>query len=151
MAIVFTIWPMPSVELLKAVIDHDAPESITGDMPAPVKWRHKRLAKELEATELAICHEFKLTTEFDIDDFEKKILHYCDIMEFALFASEEIDMGNRVMLTQYQNAMEAFKRLDLIDITPEAKELYDYIKARGEILYPQVAAEHLPLHSWPGY
>lgn len=151
LAIILTIWPNASTDILKAALYHDAPEAISGDMPAPAKWRHRDLGSAMDVVEEAIAVEFQLTTV--LNSFEERVLKYADIMEFAMFACEEIDMGNRLMCTQFFNAMQAFNRLRLTDITPEGMELYDYVKTRGERLYGNTALDPIdqPLNGWPTY
>lgn len=152
LAIILSIWESPSIDLLKAALYHDSPECLIGDTPAPAKWRHYDLAVALDKAEDSIAKEFGLITESSLNLFEAKVLKYADVMEFAMFACEEIDMGNQSMREQFFNAMAAFKRLGLIDITPEAQQLYDYVKTRGELLYARAcSAVEQPFNSWPEY
>ena len=49
--IIMELWPDSRADLIYASLLHDVPEQLIGDVPAPTKWAHTRLAKELSLAE----------------------------------------------------------------------------------------------------
>lgn len=140
-----------SSRLIVAALYHDVAEAITGDTPAPVKWAHPLLEIELKAAEARIDKEFGIP-DFSLSAFEIRILKYCDLMELAMFALEEVDTGNKVMAVVAWNALNAVKKRSLEHITEESLALWkqvgsDYVGrcgatgTFGEDCY----------HGWPAY
>lgn len=133
LAILFTI-AEGSVAISRSLIEgclyHDAPEAITGDVPAPVKWHHGTLADALNAAEYRIEQEFSLS--INLVEIERKLLSYCDLMELAMFSCEEADSGNIQMAVVLRNTIRAIEKRKITDVTPYALELFDYVKTYAE-------------------
>lgn len=130
--------------LLMGALYHDAVESVTGDTPAPVKWRHPRLEEALREAEASIGMEFDLLTTLTTK--QKRLIKYADYMELVMFSLEEYDTGNKTMATVARNAINAIKGRELTDITPSALRLYDLMAVRVESLPKEET-----LHGWPDY
>ena len=88
--------PTASHALIWAVLEHDLPERLTGDIPAPTKWFDVVNRTELGRMEKIIAekvvgksHEAELSYE------ERKWLRALDIFELALFCRDQIMLGNR--------------------------------------------------------
>lgn len=127
-----------SVELLMAALHHDAPEFFTGDVPATAKWNHIALEEGLRRAEENIIKSygfFKLPE----GSREARLVKYADCMELAMFSLEEMQMGNWYAKKMAFNAIEAIKRKGLIDITPEAKNLYDFVRLKFERMQKELA------------
>lgn len=85
----------PPARLLAAAACHDLSEIATGDIPAPVKRAHPDLRSALN----------RITTEWEqargiryaLTDDEAMLLKWADYMEFAMYATEEVRMGNSFM------------------------------------------------------
>ncbi len=119
----------PSEELIKAVLYHDAPEAMTGDVPAPTKGRHPDLKAALVKAEAMIEATHDIAIE--LTRYEKDVLACCDLMELAMYAIEEVDMGNKTMASVMRNCMKALVRYehDLLK-TGNARNMYAFIKQR---------------------
>jgi 5'-deoxynucleotidase YfbR-like HD superfamily hydrolase len=135
-------------KLLVAALYHDAPEAITGDMPAPVKSGYPQLKDAMASAEKGIAIEFDLYVELTV--FEKSILRYCDLMECALYAMEEIETGNIAMAKVFRNCMNGIRKDRLADVTPSALRLYDMLQTKYELKYVSNLGEDVT-HGWPEF
>lgn len=115
----------PSALLLKAALAHDAPECITGDVPAPAKWLHVELEDALRLVEGRLKREYDLI--FGLDPRETRLLKFADMLELSIYSLEEVDMGNRHMAVMAYNAINAIKVRGLFDVTADANELYNEV------------------------
>lgn len=58
--LILDLHPAPSVELLEAVLHHDLPETITGDVPYGAKQRWPELKEALDWAEAEIATDYEL-------------------------------------------------------------------------------------------
>lgn len=103
----------PSPELFKAALYHDLPESVTGDIPAPTKWRYPKLAEELEVAELEFIRRNNINVE--LTDREWLALKYADMAELVYYCIDQLNLGNRNMLQIAYNGVEYLGKLDLLN------------------------------------
>lgn len=115
--IVLELEPEASLNLIKAVMNHDMAEVITGDIPATFKWRFPVANDALAVTEKVIEEEFGLTA--DITDYEKLVLKYADLLELTMYCCEQLDMGNRFTLQILENGVSALQRLPTLNVRAE--------------------------------
>jgi len=87
------LWENCSKNLLLAALYHDVSEAHLGDNPAPIKWKHPKLAQALADVEHDLINEMGLWIALDDDD--KKRLKIADMMELLWFCIEEERRGNR--------------------------------------------------------
>ena len=87
---------LPRPELLAAALTHDLSEIATGDVPAPVKRDNPALKIELHKISEAWEHE--MGVRYNLTAEEAALLLWCDRVDFALYALEEVTMGNRYFL-----------------------------------------------------
>lgn len=130
----------PSAALLAAALVHDLSEIATGDVPAPVKRHNPDLKRMLN--ELSTKWEHDMGVRYEIDAEEQHILLWCDRMDFALYALEEVTMGNRffdeylIRITEWLAEMPA--PVVCGDTTP-ATELYEGVTAAvRHVLYDRL-------------
>lgn len=147
MAVLLTICK-PSAQLMQAALYHDAAEAITGDVPSITKLHHPDIKEALVEAEVSIEKEFEIGIPLTIE--EHGLLKYCDMMELALFATEETDMGNVRMAVVIRNALWIIRKRELTNVTRAAKELYDFMWHRTEKKYPAGYGED-SLNGWPEY
>lgn len=95
--IVLKIWPDASAKLLKACMFHDLAEVVTGDVPAPTKWSYPRLGTALTEIERIFNTRHGLLAMDELNEMEKWVLRWADMMELVLFARSEQAMGNSFM------------------------------------------------------
>jgi 5'-deoxynucleotidase YfbR-like HD superfamily hydrolase len=84
---------LPRPELLAAALTHDLSEIATGDTPAPVKREHPALKQTLNA--ISTKWEQDMGVRYHLTQAEEQVLLWCDRMDFALYAFEEVQMGNK--------------------------------------------------------
>src|SRR4029077_15332745 len=101
LAILFCVEATPSMALIRACLYHDAAEAMTGDVPAPTKWAHSILREGIDAAEKSIMRDHDM--HIPLTEREKKLMLYCDLMELAMYASEEVDTGNTTMASVLRN------------------------------------------------
>lgn len=134
--------------LMKAAMYHDAPEAITGDTPAPAKWAHPKFEEQLKVVEHTILKEFDLASE--ISAYEYLLLKFCDMMELAMYAVEEWDMGNKMFATVAQNALNAIARRGLHRTNEKTQKLYDKVCCDFHGKTGMNYSEEV-YHGWPQY
>lgn len=83
----------PPSRVLLAALCHDLSELVTGDLPATAKREHPALRAAANA--VTTPWEKRLGLRYELTDDEQLTLLYCDRMEFALYALEEVTAGNR--------------------------------------------------------
>jgi 5'-deoxynucleotidase YfbR-like HD superfamily hydrolase len=119
-------------KMLIAAIYHDAPEAITGDVPANTKWNYPLIEEGLKAAEEKIECEYDLF-RIDPSSEEGRLLKFADGMELAIFCLEEMRMGNRNVEKMAYRIFEAIEKRGLVDITPEAYDLFMWAKIEFEL------------------
>lgn len=96
------IYPEARKEVLLAVMHHDFPELVTGDIPAPIKRQIPRLALLLNEAEEGTA---PLHQDFDLSAFEEAVVKFCDLMELVLWCLEECRMGNQYARLPLENGL----------------------------------------------
>lgn len=97
------VWPTAPARLLRAVIHHDLPELVTGDVPAPTKRNIPSLSIILEEAERGAGPLYR--DDEDLTTYEQAVLKWVDYMELALWCMEEMNMGNMYALPPFTNVM----------------------------------------------
>jgi 5'-deoxynucleotidase len=119
----------PPARLLGAALLHDVPEVITGDVPAPAKWRSKPLTDALAELEAEWMATFKM--EFpELDEAEARLLKWADSIELVLWCLEEVEMGNRPMLALAQRGHDHAALCVAKGLPPRAVALHNDTAAR---------------------
>lgn len=93
----------PSANLLKAAMFHDLAESVTGDVPAPVKWMAPNIRAELLIIEREFEKEFHL--EIALSPKEELVLKWADSLELAWYCVDQMRLGNQNVEDVYQNIL----------------------------------------------
>jgi 5'-deoxynucleotidase YfbR-like HD superfamily hydrolase len=123
---------MPTPYLLAAALCHDLSEIATGDIPAPVKRGHPDLKKTLNR--ISHAWECEMNVRFGLTDEEQHLLLWCDRMDFALYALEEVTMGNGYFKEYLGRIIQWIKDMPLPSIRGDASastELYLGVTARA--------------------
>ena len=77
--------------LYAAILHHDLPELMTGDIPAPIKRAHPALGPLLEEIEQGLA---PLYLPVDLLPEDAALLKWADTMELVLWCLEEVRLGN---------------------------------------------------------
>lgn len=91
----------PSANLLKAALIHDLPECVTGDIPAPAKWRNPDLSQALHRIERKFEDDTGLFVELNSE--EEMLLKFADSLECGFFCVDQMMLGNRNLEPSYHN------------------------------------------------
>lgn len=101
--LLLVLHPEPSLNLIKAVQWHDAPERYTGDIAAPAKWASEKLTDAIFEIEMQIHEYFGTAVELAQD--ELLWLFTVDKLDLLLMAQERLALGDiRFMQMQVEAA-----------------------------------------------
>lgn len=113
---------------VEAVLHHDLPELMTGDIPAPIKRAHPQLGPLLDDIEeglAPLCISVMLTSD------QEALLKWADKMELVLWCLEELEMGN----TQVRDMIRVTMGWILTTVVPTcARPLTDEVVSRMSYL-----------------
>lgn len=100
-------------ELLLGCMVHDVPERIVGDSPHPAKYplTQGRLGALLHEAEAPVIEAFGIG--IDLSDRERQILAICDLLDFVLWARQEVHMGNTIMKGALEHGMRGLRAMPL--------------------------------------
>jgi len=100
LAMLRILFPEASRNLIWAIIEHDIPERLTGDIPSPTKWYGVIDKNNLTQMEHDINSEiFGDDSMSLLTQEEAKILHGLDITELYMFCKDQIQLGNQNLTT----------------------------------------------------
>lgn len=133
--------PDASGSLIRAVVQHDIPERITGDMPYPAKKAGVQNNDVQAHIEMHLIEQvFGHDAVQDINDHEVKWLRGLDMLEFYCYVRDQLMLGNRgygTKLVAVENYMEKYRHK-----YPEAiVDTYFLIKQHGWETLPDVVGE----------
>lgn len=127
--------PEMTMKLWRAALYHDAPEAITGDVPATAKWRFPHLNRSLDIVEVRIKEDCDL--DIDLSDKEYTVLKFCDTMELVLFSIEEAERGDKNTIRVIWNCFRFLStNKHIYEVTEKAKDLYQYVYGYAFKHYP---------------
>ena len=107
--IILTLHPDPSLNLIKAILWHDAPERFLGDLPAPAKWYNPELTAEYEKAEKIVAEHMGIQGVFSaLDEDDKHWLKAADRLELLLWCQDQMALGNRHVQNVHDNVIEWF-------------------------------------------
>ena len=95
--------PNPSLDLIKAILDHDVAEFVVGDMPSTMKMMSPAIADELQRVEDQVEERFGLHTYLTLE--ELRWLKACDLMELYLWTIDQLAMGNNFAAMIHNNIL----------------------------------------------
>jgi 5'-deoxynucleotidase YfbR-like HD superfamily hydrolase len=142
LALIDFVNPEASIDLWRAALWHDAPEGITGDVPSTAKWRFPILEDGLKEAESAVKAQYGMIATLTME--QAKILKFCDLMELAIFAIEEVDHGDITLRPIAVRCIDAIEKRKLVDVTPNAMRLFLIVKTFLE----QGPAPRSTFHEW---
>ena len=122
LAMLRLLYPTASSNLLWAIIEHDMPERLTGDFPAPAKWFGVVDRTRLDNLEFDINTEvFGQDTVQKLTERERGWLKGLDILELYLFCKDELMLGNAGIITMMRRIEKFIERtrsgfpVDIVD------------------------------------
>ena len=83
-----------SAALVSAILHHDVPEAITGDVPATARWKSPALQASLALLDNEVIERYGLQDHELLSPAELRILKLSDLLELVMFCIEDAEMGN---------------------------------------------------------
>ena len=124
LAMLRILWPKAPLHLIWAIVEHDAPERLTGDIPAPTKWFGIVNKPELQLFERQILIEIYGEDSSDkLTDEELSWLAGLDIFELALFCRDQLMFGNRNLEVMLER-IHTFVRKNAHLFAPKVLDVY---------------------------
>lgn len=96
------VYPECRKEVWRAIMHHDLPELMTGDMPGPMKRASPQLGVLMEELEQDLA---PLYQDIDLSTHEVAVIKWCDKVELVLWCLEEAKMGNLYALDPVVTAL----------------------------------------------
>lgn len=127
--LLFQLYPgKPPVDLVEAILYHDAHERTVGDLPAPAKWAWPKMTKEYEEAARQVDDRLRIKKTHLLSGLGLQWLKALDGFEFYLWCLDEQAMGNR----NAENCLGQIEaHLDTMTMPEEVREVYDEYKRTG--------------------
>ncbi len=127
LAILRLLWPDAPIQLLWAIIEHDIPERLIGDIPSPSihyggfiePWSMMEMQQKILGELFGEFHHTKL------DDLLQSWLKGLDLLELYLYAKDQLRLGNRNLETMRVFIEERFKHKASLYPEPILNLFYD--------------------------
>lgn len=120
--------PKPSIDLIWAILAHDSPERLIGDIPRPAKWagvvNEERIASLENEILKDVGLDYKLTPE------ENSWLEGLDIVELWLWTLDQDNLGNKNILIM-KNRIEQYILKTWRKMPPQLITFFNYVRANG--------------------
>jgi len=130
LVILDAVYPDADKNVWRAMLYHDLPEAVTGDVPAPAKWDNPKLEEALREVEEDIHLDYQ--TKTFLSEEEHRYVKFADIMELVFYGIEEYMMGNRGVEDMVRRAIGAVRNRELISLNERTQELTEYAMALFE-------------------
>ena len=113
LAMLRLLWPDAPVSLIWAILEHDIPERVIGDVPSPaLRNVYQESLADVAVEESAVMEELfgELPTNVGFSKEEYLWLKGLDILELYLYAKDQFRLGNRNLETMRVAIEDRFKR-----------------------------------------
>ena len=115
--LMYQLFPTDYPRLSIYCLTHDIPEAWIGDIPSPaLKYAPDCVKKHFMDMENKLFTSLDLPNHNDLPELDKKKLLACDILEFYLWAREQLEMGNRYVEEALRELDSYFEREPLYGI-----------------------------------
>lgn len=132
-----------TMNLIRAVLYHDLAEQTTGDLPSPACWRDHRAKTLLETDEENFLRHLGISSLPDLAwthtqlNEEQALLEAADYLDLCYTALDSALNGRLDALSMLKRLWGNLARAQRTNITPRAKELYEYWLEASQELYSQ--------------
>ncbi len=138
LAMLRLLYPDAPKNLIWAIVEHDLPERLTGDIPSPAKWFGIIDRVQLQNLEWMILngiglnpHDVHLTKE------EWGWLKGLDILELYMWTMDQNEIGNSTQESM-RNRIEMFMDQNISDYPVEIIDLYNECKIGPWLTVPEL-------------
>ena len=91
--IILTFHPLPTIELVRAALNHDVHERWIGDLPGQVIWENDELRDLLKELEAGVNAKLGISAPASREDVTW--LYIADKIDLLLWAFDQVDLGNK--------------------------------------------------------
>lgn len=95
LSLLLALHPSPGLDLIKAVLWHDAGERWMGDVPAPVRRHNRELSESYSRIEEDLLEWLGVPVPSSLGESDRRWLAAVDSLEFLLWGLEQLELGNR--------------------------------------------------------
>lgn len=142
LAMLRLLYPDAPIELVWAIIEHDVPERLTGDIPAPAKWFNvvddaalAQMERDINEMVFGEAYEHQLSAE------GTAWLRGLDILELYLFCKDQIMLGNS-NLSVMHGRIERFFENNTSRFAPTLVDFYYHVKDYDWTMMPDLGDEN---------
>ena len=113
------------IDMVHAVLDHDVPEVVLGDIP----YSGKKLVPAIRAAEQRVANEVGLSTDAPCSEAIK----IADLLEMGIWGAQQVSMGNSNGHQIVNTVCKEVEQIEKYEAYPRAHELVAELKsiARG--------------------
>lgn len=130
--------PEASIDLVWAIIEHDLPERLTGDFPAPVKWTGVVDSHELGELESDIIKALSLSDSVAyLSEVDARWLRGLDMLELYLWSLDQINLGNRNLYVM-KNRIEKYLKKNPLLMPKEIQYIIQIAAGMDWIMVPDL-------------
>lgn len=142
LAMLRLLWPEAPLSLVWAIVEHDIPERVIGDIPSP------SIRNVLTESHQQILHEEMCVLEelfgrnfcyYGLPEDQMKWLKALDKFELYLYTRDQARLGNRNLKTM-QTALEEFFKKHAKDVPSEVLDLFYECKNSDWNFLPDLGA-----------
>jgi 5'-deoxynucleotidase YfbR-like HD superfamily hydrolase len=121
----------PSPNLMRLALYHDVFEHLTGDVPYTSKRDNPEVKTAMDLAEERAAKVMEIDTTWNILPGEEELFKLADMLDFMVFCTEEIEMGNNGIEDLWQNGQRVvISILSKIEKNQAAFDLYLSLKER---------------------
>jgi hypothetical protein len=125
LGILRVLYPEAPIALVWAILEHDLPERLTGDIPSPSKAHGAVSQGDLQLLEENILNRYVSNDSIqDLSDADRAWLHGLDLIELYCWCKDEESLGNR-RLRPFKGRLEAASRK--MDMPIDLQHLFERI------------------------
>lgn len=113
-----------STQLVRAALNHDLAEQVTGDIPGPAKWflLEGATVDWIHSTEMRMLK--LVNAVFPLDSEEARLLKAADFLDMCFTAMEQFVKGSVYACVVMENLVELEKRRRYTDVSTVAQEVW---------------------------
>ena len=138
LAMLRILHPAPTMRLVWAILEHDIPERVMGDMPSPAKWAGVIDRDKESFIETLINNRvFGCEATNSLTDSEHNWLKGLDILEFYCWCRDQMMMGNMMVRTTAKRTSN-FLKANAASFPVEIMDAYYEIKMDGWETMPEL-------------
>lgn len=110
LALIYSLDPEPSADLVRRAVFHDLAEYDTGDVPSSAKWASAELKKMMDKVEDYFNKVHGFPGDDTLSSYEIDVLKMADLLDMLWYCYEEYMIGNRGLKIVYVRVLDAIAK-----------------------------------------